>query len=97
MESPGRKDRFENGLCNLQGSFIPFAATRARSGLATTGDPRPSIDERYPDKVTYVAMFRAAAERLVAERFLLSDDAAGLIVQAAQGFGAVRGNLSCAL
>jgi hypothetical protein len=25
----GRKDRFENGFCSLQGSFIPFAVTRA--------------------------------------------------------------------
>jgi hypothetical protein len=27
----GRKDRFEGGLCNLQGSFIPFAATPGRA------------------------------------------------------------------
>ena len=37
----GRKDRSQNGFCNLQGSFIPFAATQAERGAA--GDPRPSI------------------------------------------------------
>jgi hypothetical protein len=78
----GRKDRFENGLCNLQGSFIPFAATRAERLAA--GDSRLSIEERYPDKDAYVAAFRAAAERLVAQRFLLSDDSATLIDQATQ-------------
>jgi hypothetical protein len=80
--NPGRKDRFEGGQCNLQGSFIPFAATRAER--LATGDPRPSIEERYPNKDAYVAAFRAAAERLVAQRFLLSDDAAALIDQAAE-------------
>jgi hypothetical protein len=78
----GRKDRFENGLCNLQGSFIPFAAMRAERLAA--GDSRLSIEERYPNKDAYVAAFRAAAERLVAQRFLLSDDAATLIDQATQ-------------
>lgn len=76
----GRKDRFENGMCNLQGGFIPFAATRAEREAA--GDPRPSIAERYPDKGAYVAAFRAAADRLVADRFLLPDDARRLVEQA---------------
>ena len=34
----GRKDRSENGMCNLQGSFIPFASTKAERIAA--GDPR---------------------------------------------------------
>ena len=61
----GRKDRFENGLCNLQGSFIPFAATRAERLAA--GDPRPSIEERYPSREVYVAAFGKAAADLVAQ------------------------------
>jgi hypothetical protein len=76
----GRKDRFENGLCNLQGSFIPFAATRAER--EATSDPRPSLEERYPDRDAYVAAFRAAADRLVAARFLLPDDARALVAEA---------------
>ena len=76
----GRKDRFEGGLCNLQGSFIPFAATRAERMAA--GDPRLSIEERYPSKEVYLAAFRKAADDLVAQRYLLPDDAKLLIERA---------------
>ncbi|MBV9136059.1 MAG: hypothetical protein JO357_03280, partial [Hyphomicrobiales bacterium] len=69
----GRKDRFENGMCNLQGSFIPFAATRAER--LAVGDPRPSIEERYPTKDVYLAAFKKAADGLVAKRYLLPEDA----------------------
>jgi hypothetical protein len=80
--NPGRKDRFENGQCNLQGSFIPFAATRAER--LATGDPRASIEERYPSREAYVAAVRTAADALVSQRFLLPDDADTLIQQAMQ-------------
>ena len=76
----GRKDRFEGGLCNLQGSFIPFAATRAERLAA--GDPRPSIEERYPSREVYVAAFRKAADDLVAQRYLLPEDAKLLVGRA---------------
>jgi hypothetical protein len=72
----GREDRFENGMCNLQGSFIPFAATKAERIAA--GDPRLSIEERYPTKDVYLAVFKEAADDLVAKRFLLPDDADAL-------------------
>jgi hypothetical protein len=75
-----RKDLYENGLCNLQGSFIPFAATRAER--LATGDPRLSLEERYPDKQAYVAAIEAAARDLVAARLLLPDDAETLIARA---------------
>jgi hypothetical protein len=73
----GRKDRFENGMCNLQGSFIPFAATKAER--IATGDPRLSLEERYPSKDVYLAAFKKAADDLVAKRFLLSGDADALL------------------
>src|SRR5271168_2577339 len=73
----GRKDRFEGGLCNLQGSFIPFAASRAERLAA--GDPRLSIEERYPSKDVYVAAFRKAVDDLVAKRYLLPEDAQLLV------------------
>ena len=76
----GRKDRFENGLCNLQGSFIPFAATRAERDA--TGDPRLSLEERYPTKAAYVTAIRNAADVLATRRFLLSDDAQKLVADA---------------
>ena len=43
----------------FEGSYIPFAETPAER--AATGDPRPSILERYPDKAAYVAAIVAAA------------------------------------
>jgi len=69
----GREDRFENGLCNLQGSFIPFAATRAER--LATGDSRLSIAERYPKRQTYLAAFTTAEQSLVRQRYLLPEDA----------------------
>jgi alpha/beta hydrolase family protein len=76
----GRKDCFENGMCNLQGSFIPFAPTKAERIAA--GDPRLSIEERYPTKDTYLTAFKKAAADLVAKRYLLPDDAALLVDRA---------------
>lgn len=76
----GRAERFEDGFCSLSGSFIPFAATRAEREAA--GDPRRSIEERYASKDAYVAQVRAAAEQLVAARFLLPQDAARMVAEA---------------
>jgi len=76
----GRRDRFEDGFCLFQGAFIPFAATRAER--EATGDPRPSIEERYPNREAYVAAVRKATEALVAQRTMLPADAAHLIRQA---------------
>jgi hypothetical protein len=70
----------EGALCTNQGGVIPFAATRAERMAA--GDPRPSIEERWPDHAAYVAAVRAGAERLVAERFLLPEDAAAMVAAA---------------
>ncbi len=52
-------------LCGLSGSFLPFPAT-AVDRLAS-GDPRPSLEERYGDHDGYVAAIRAATVGLVAE------------------------------
>jgi hypothetical protein len=76
----GRKDRFEDGFCLFQGAFMPFAKTKEERVAA--GDPRPSLQERYPTKDAYVAAIRKATENLVAQRTLLAVDAAFLIKQA---------------
>src|SRR5262245_671864 len=68
-------------LCDAFGQAIPFAATRAQREAA--GDPRLSIEERYPTHDDYVAKVRAAAEALGRDRFLLPDDV-DRITQAAQ-------------
>jgi Alpha/beta hydrolase domain len=61
-------------LCDRDGSFIPFARTKAEREAA--GDPRPSLDERYGSRDAYVARVEAAAAALVADRLLLAADAA---------------------
>jgi len=76
----GRRDRFEDGFCSLTGSFIPFAHTK-QERLAV-GDPRLSIEERYPNHQSYVAAMRRAAEQLVASRLLLPRDASRLVAEA---------------
>jgi len=76
----GRYDRFKDGFCSLQGSFIPFAATK-RERLET-GDRRLSIEERYPNTETYVAAVRSAADKLVSARLLLPEDAKRLVGEA---------------
>jgi Alpha/beta hydrolase domain len=62
------------------GSFIPFAKTKA--DRLASGDPRPSLEERYGTHEKYVEQVRAAADRMVRARFLLEDDRDRLIAQA---------------
>lgn len=79
----GRAGRFEDGFCSLQGSFVPFA--RSRTERLATGDPRLSLEERYPSSEAYIAQVRRASEALVARRFLLPEDAAQLVAEAEKG------------
>jgi hypothetical protein len=74
------KNFFEDSFCTLTGSFIPFAPTKQERLAA--GDARLSIEERYPSKDAYVAAFTKAANELVAQKFLLPDDAKLLVSQA---------------
>ena len=69
-------------LFPLQGAMVPFAATRAER--ESSGDPRPSLVERYADDAAYVAAVRTAATRMVAERLLLQQDAERAIELARQ-------------
>lgn len=75
-----RDGLFGGGFCNLAGSFVPFAATKA--DREKTGDPRLSLEERYPSKAAYVTAVRLAADNLIRARFLLPDDAYRLITEA---------------
>lgn len=74
-------DGFEKGrFCNNIGGFIPFAATKAER--LAKGDPRLSIEERYPSRAAYVAKVKAAADALVAKRYMLPADAARIVAEA---------------
>ncbi len=71
----------EGDSCDLTGSTIPFAATKAER--LASGDPRLSIAERYATHDGYVSAVARAANGLARDGFLLPDDAA-TVVQAAQ-------------
>jgi hypothetical protein len=64
-------------ICNYVGGMIPFARTAEER--ARTGDPRPSLQERYGSHEGYVAAVRKAAADAMAAGFLLPDDAQGLV------------------
>ena len=71
--NPRRPDSGGAGqLLEYSGSTVPFAVTAAER--ARTGDPRPSLEERYADLDDYAAQVRAAAEELVTRRLLLAED-----------------------
>jgi len=63
---------FAEGELVLLGSYFPFAATK-QERLAS-GDPRPSLEERYPTKDDYVSKIARAADELRNMRLLLTED-----------------------
>lgn len=63
----------------LGGGYIPFAKTKAER--LASGDPRLSIEERYPNLWAYYSAAAAAAADLVTRRLLLPDDAVRLLKQ----------------
>lgn len=76
-----RKAGFSEGdSCDLLGAFVPFFRTKGERMAAD--DPRPSLEERYPTHDAYVESVRAAAAKLVADRFLLPQDADLIVSQA---------------
>lgn len=68
--------------CGNQGGFIPFAATRA--ARMASGDPRLSLEERYGTRANYLARLKAAADALVAQRYMLPEDAERTLALARQ-------------
>jgi len=68
-------------ICNYAGGMIPFATTKEER--MASGDPRPSLEERYKTHDGYVDAVKAAATKAVAEGFLLQQDADKLVAQAA--------------
>jgi Alpha/beta hydrolase domain len=66
-------------LSSMQGSFIPFARTRA--DRERMHDPRQSIDERYQSRDQYLALISKAANDLVEKGYLLKDDVSRIVEQ----------------
>jgi hypothetical protein len=70
----------------LAGAVVPFSRTEEeRSRL---NDPRRSIEERYASRQQYLEMVRAAAEELVAERYILEEDVERFVAGAGQRWDA---------
>ena len=64
--------RPQDSLCALTGTYVPFATTLAQR--LASGDPRPSLQERYTDHAGFVYAVMVAAKQLVLARFLLPED-----------------------
>ena len=62
------------------GSFAPFARTKAER--EAKGDPRPSIEERYPSHEAYVAAVTRVCEERLGEDLMLQEDADRFIAAA---------------
>ncbi len=69
-----RSGAWANDGCEAAGQFIPFP--RTKMDRETTGDPRLSVEERYPSFAEYHKKVRGALNDLVEERLLLCEDAA---------------------
>ena len=67
-------------IYNMVGSMIPFARTKAER--EKSGDPRPSIEERYGTREDYLKKVRAAAEPLVDQHLLLQRDVDRVVAKA---------------
>jgi hypothetical protein len=67
-------------LYSMVGSFVPFTRTKGQRSME--GDPRLSIEERYPNRSTYLAKVKAAADLLAREGYLLEPDVADIVSRA---------------
>jgi hypothetical protein len=67
-----RSGAWANDGCEASGQYIPFEATKAERIAA--GDPRPSVQERYPSFAMYRAAVMNAIDNLVKDRFMLCED-----------------------
>jgi len=63
-----------NDGCEAAGQYIPLA--RSKAERMASGDPRPSIEERYPSFATYSTTVQKAIDDLIARRLMLEEDKA---------------------
>lgn len=62
----------ENEIFSLNGGYIPFVKTVADQ--KKSGDPRPALLERYRNFDDYLEKVKAAANKMVQQRYLLADE-----------------------
>jgi hypothetical protein len=71
----------EGELCDREGSYVPFARTKAER--LATADPRPSLEERYGKHEAYMQRVKEVVRELLDAHLLLSEDAERLVDEAA--------------
>lgn len=86
-----RSGAHANDGCEAGGQMIPLPKTKA--DRVASGDPRLSIEERYPSFSAYTTKVRTAVDDLVTKRFLLPEDTQATVnrlLQAGRATGAIR-------
>ncbi|HEX2932981.1 MAG TPA: alpha/beta hydrolase domain-containing protein [Candidatus Binatia bacterium] len=68
-----RRGAQANDGCEAAGQYIPFPKTKV--DRLASGDPRPSVEERYPSFAEYQSEVHRAIDGLVKDRLLLCEDA----------------------
>jgi hypothetical protein len=63
-----------NDGCEAAGQYIPFPKTKAER--TASGDPRLSIEERYPSFSAYSSAIEKALDNMIARRLMLPEDRA---------------------
>jgi hypothetical protein len=77
-----RSGVWANDGCEASGQYIPFPPTKALR--AQSGDPRPSVEERYASFADYRTKVIDAIDGLVKRRFLLCEDTQGMAARLLQ-------------
>ena len=80
-----------NDGCEGAGQMIAFPKTKAER--LASGDPRLSVEERYPSFSVYATKVKNAVDDMVAQRLMLPEDAQPAIdrlLRAGQATGAIR-------
>jgi alpha/beta hydrolase family protein len=83
--------------CEGSGQYIPFAKTKVER--MASGDPRMSIEERYPRFSAYYDAVKKAIDDMVARRLMLREDAQrnlDRLVQAGKATGAIKDSTATA-
>ena len=83
-----RRGAQANDGCEGSGQWIPFATTAA--ARAASGDPRPSVAERYPTFANYDGQIITAMNQMIQDRTLLCEDSASEL-QRLRNLGVSRG------
>jgi len=68
-----RRGAQANDGCEAAGQYIPFAKTKV--DRLASGDPRPSVEERYPTFAEFQSAVHRAIDGLVKDRLMLCEDA----------------------